>query len=597
MTNDVFKRLAAGREAAEAAKQETVKVKMATASKPAKAEQTFVISEAQIKSNPTYAILIDEKITDEAKFEKLRALKVYNPALSEAENEKNRQSVNEFLWYLENQLKAASQKGMEFTNDEAFSLYDAAVRELFSNIKTFKGYIQPFIKALEVLTKARDAGISANELIEAVSKMRDDINAMNADKGVKVGEIANLNTEIKKIEDEAKYTARRIETINGNVEHWRDEKIKAEKSWNVFSKGKAVAEAQEQVDRYQSQMDAALRDAKGLEDRLQTAKAKISTLEGEITVIDGKVVAAQAEFDANEDTQAISTLIEITGEDFKNKREEVVTAAQTIVERSVQKIESSIGRFKSGKEEARGQLHVVTNLGDMVGLLSTVDKTVRVIDGDFIQQQKEIIERIKAAKGADAIYDPEYEIAMKHFNAANEHISEVNSTASRTSTLEGKLINQSGAFKSLRDSYSQKELDANNLRTSAAVDIPAQLAIVVKSVEMATATESNNMVNDAFADLSRTTQESVASVFDILSSSTGHNNEQLRKTMQNTLETISLMNEVEADLRKKTQENYEVRQSLNTAQQALKDITGSVASAVVDEENKAMAAAAEVAQQ
>jgi hypothetical protein len=590
MSDDVFARLKAGKQAQAAAAAEVTKTKKAVAAQPVQKQESFAISEAQIKANPTYAILTDEKLTDEAKYEKLVALKVYNSKLSEAENEKNRQSVNEFLWYLENQLKSASQKGMEFTNDEAFSLYDAAVKELFGNIAIFKGYIQPFLKALEVLTKARDAGVSANELIEAVSKMRDDIVKMQGEKVAKNLELDVLKGEISTINGETSRLSSRLEQLNSNIEHFRDQKALAEKSWNVFGKGKQIAEAQYEIDRYQKQIDAALSEAKNLDNRLASTTALVSAGEAAIVDFDTKIAAAQAEFDANEDSQAIATLIEITGDDFKNKREEVVTAAQTIVERSVSKIESSIGRFASGKQEARSQLNVITNLGDMVGLLSTVDKKVRVVDGSFIQEQKEVIDRIKAAKGKDAIYDPDYEIAMKHFNAANEHISEVTSTASRTATLEGKLINQSGAFKSLRDSYSQKELDANNLRTSAAVDIPAQLAIVVKSVEMATATESNNMVNDAFADLSRTTQQSVTSVFDILSHSTGHNNEQLRKTMESTLQTINMMNEVEADLRKKTQENYEVRQSLDTAQQALKDITSTVASAVVDEENKAMAA-------
>lgn len=589
MSNDVFARLQAGKQA-KAAEAEVAKTKKAAAAQPVQKQETFALSEAQIKANPTYAILTDEKLTDEAKYEKLVALKVYNSTLSEAENEKNRQSVNEFLWYLENQLKSASQKGMEFTNDEAFSLYDAAVKELFGNIAIFKGYIQPFLKALEVLTKARDAGVSANELIEAVSKMRDDIGKMQGDKAAKTLELDRLKGEITTINGETSRVSSRLEQLNSNIEHYRDQKALAEKSWNVFGKGKQISEAQFEIDRYQKQIDAALSEAKTLENRLASTTSLIAAGEAALVDFDTKIAAAQAEFDANEDSQAIATLIEITGDDFKNKREEVVTAAQTIVERSVSKIESSIGRFASGKQEARSQLNVITNLGDMVGLLSTVDKKVRVVDGSFIQEQKAIIDRIKEAKGKDAIYDPDYEIAMKHFNAANEHISEVTSTASRTATLEGKLINQSGAFKSLRDSYSQKELDANNLRTSAAVDIPAQLAIVVKSVEMATATESNNMVNDAFADLSRTTQQSVSSVFDILSHSTGHNNEQLRKTMESTLQTINMMNEVEADLRKKTQENYEVRQSLDSAQQALKDITSTVASAVVDEENKAMAA-------
>jgi hypothetical protein len=588
MSNDVFARLQAGKQA-QAAEQAEVKVtKKAAAAQPVQKQETVVISEAQIKANPAYVILTDEKITDEVKFEKLVALRSYNEKLSEAENETNRKAVNEFLWYTENQLMTASKKGVEFSNDNAFGLYDETMRELHGNVQKFKAFIQPFLRALKVLHDAREAGISANELIEAVSKMQADIGQMQIDKDGKIAELASLKSDVVTINSESARIANRLETLNGNVEHFRDAKAVAEKSWNVFGKGKQVADAQFEIDRYQKQVDAALADAKNLNNRLNSTTATIGTVELAITDIDTKIAEAQASFDSNEDTKAIATLIEITGEDFKNKRQEVVTSAQTIVETSVQKIENSIGRFASGKSETRHQLNVIHNLSGMVELLSTVDKKVRITDGDFVLQKKAIVERIKEAKGKDAIYDPDYEIALKHFNAANEHISETNATASRTSNLEGKLINQSGAFKSLRDAYSQKELDATSMRTSAAVDIPAQLVLTVKSVEMATATESNNMVNDAFSDLSRLTQNSVAEVFDMVSNATGHNNEQLRKTMESTMNTINMMNEVEADLRKKTQEGYEVRQSLDVAQQALKNITSTVASAVVDEENKEM---------
>jgi hypothetical protein len=591
MSDDVFARLKAGKQAKEAAVSEVAKTKKVVAAQPVQKQETVVISEAQIKANPAYSILTDEKLTDEAKVEKLISLKRYNEKLSEAENEKNRNAVSEFLWYVENQLMTASKKGMEFTNDNAFGLYDDTMRELHGNVHKFKAFIQPFLRALKVLHDAREAGVSANELIEAVSKMKADIGQMVVDKDNKLSEIDSLKSEIATINANSARVATRLETLNFQVEEYRAQKALAEKSWNVFGKGKQIADAQFEIDRCQKQIDAALADAKNLNDRLDSTTARIRDAEAAVVEFDAKIKEAQASFDSNEDTQAIATLIEITGDDFKNKRQEVVTAAQTIVESSVMKIEDSIGRFASGKSETRNQLNVIHNLSGMVELLSTVDKKVRVEDGDFLMQQKSIVERIKQEKGKDAIYDPDYEIAVKHFNAVNEHISESNATASRTSNLEGKLINQSGAFKSLRDAYSQKELDATSMRTSAAVDIPAQLAITVKSVEMATATESNNMVNDAFSDLSRLTQASVAEVFDLVSDATGHNNEQLRKTMESTMNTINLMNEVEADLRKKTQEGYEVRQSLDMAQQALKDITSTVASAVVDEENKAMAAA------
>lgn len=583
MSDDVFAKLALSR----AQKQDTAKKKAAVPTVAA-STQEFVITEADIKANPVYAFVTDPNITDQVRLEKLFELKRYNSKLSEAENQKNREAFNEFLLYVENQLMASASKGIDFTNDEAFSLYDETVRELFGNIKVFKGYIVPFLKALEVLQKAREAGIPANELIEGVNEMRANINKMRENMTGKENLVQNLESDLRLFDNEAARISGRLESLNRAVTTERETKATAEKSWNVFGKGKIIADADLEIARIGKLIEVELGNAKSNTERTENAKSRVQTINGEIEAVNGEIVAAQAKFDENEDTQAIATLIEITGDDFKDKRKEVVGAAQTIVQNAVSKIESSIGRFASGKNEASSQLHVISNLNGMVSLLATADRKVRIADGDFIMQQKEIVDRIKAEKGADAVYDPDFEVARKHLEAANEHVTDVNASAARTSALEGKLIHQSGTFKSMRDAYDQKENDATNLRTSAAVDIPAQLAIAVKSVEMATATESNNMVSDAFAELSRTTQQSVSSVFEIVSAGAGHNNEQLRKTMESTMQTIELMNIVEADLRQKTQEGVTVRKSLDDAQRALKEVTGSVASAVVDEENKVM---------
>lgn len=579
---DILEKLAQGKK--ERAEKKTAKVAV-------EATQTVAapaIKETDIKSNPVYAILVDEKINAQEKLDKLFAFKRYNPALTKEENERNAQVANEFLYYAENQLMKSASKGIDFTNDEAFSLYDGTVRELHGNIKIFKSYIEPFLKALEVLQRAREADIPANELIETVENMRKDIGSMEQELKVLEEKKKSLEWDIGDNNRITLELEEDIQNLADKVKICEENKARAEASWNVFTKNKIIGDMNLEISLYKAEIASMQRHLDGYKKAVSQHNSALSEINDKISVNTKQVEALKDSYNNNEDTRAIAKLVEITGEDFKNKRKEVVTSAQTIVERAVTKIESSIGRFESGKTEAGEQLNVITNLNEMIGLLSTADKKVRVADGDFVMKQKEIVDRIKAEKGVAAVYDPEYEIALKHLTIATDHVAEINSAASRTAALEGKLISQTSTFKGMKDAYEQKRQDATNLRTSAAVDIPAQLAIAVKSVEMATATESNNMVNDAFAELSKTTQQSVSSVFEIVSAGTGQNNEKLRKAFESTMESIQHLNEVEADLRAKTKESYEVRKHLDEAQQALKSVTSAVSSAVVDEENLAI---------
>lgn len=580
MSSDVLARLAA-------AKENTYQKQAETATEVA-AETfgtTFEVTESEIQSNPVYQIITDENLTDQERLERLQELKSYNEELTAEQNELNREASNQFLLYVENQLMASTQKGIAFTNDNAFALYDDTVRELFDNVKVFKGYIEPFVQALRVLQKARDSGVPANELIDAVSKMQSDLADLEAEKSIKVGNLDDFKTDLADLSEKAEHAAFKLDSITRAIEKATADKAKAESSWNVLSRGKAIKAAQDQIDQAQSRSSILQNTSQVLSDNVQNTQDSIAKLEDSIRSLDEQIQEATAKIDGNEDSQAIATLIEITGEDFKDKREEVVSAAQSITEKAIEGIEKSIGRFQSGSNETGTQLNTVVNLNGMVSLISAADSKVRVADANFISEQKEIVDRIEKEKAEDAIYDPDYEQAKKHLERAHTHVADVIASSERAMDLNGKLTRQTGTFKGLRDAYDQKKYDATRLRTSAAVEIPSQLAVTVKSVEMATATESNNMVNDAFADLSRTTQESVSSIFETVSAGAGQNNKQLRDTLEQTMSTIEMMNAVEKDLREKAREGAEARKDLKLTQDALRTITEVVATVATDADN------------
>lgn len=583
--SDIMARLNKG-----AAAQEEKKEKRSKKREAVVAQRDFEISEADIKANPAYAILTDEKLTDQKKIEALHDLKRYNEELTEEQNEANREASNEVLLYVENQLMAASQKGIEFTNDDAFALYDSTIQELFDNIGTFKGYIEPFVKALEVLQKARDAGVPANELIDAVSQMQTDIAAMESEKGEKEAELARLEGELAGFNEEATGIAQRLEGLAGDLTRAKAAKKEAQGSWNVLKRGGRIEDAERDIADAQRQI-AALESSAGVNaDNLERQNGQIEALRGEIDELGTKITTSTDEFNSNEDFPAIATLIEITGEDFKDKRTEVVKSAQTITEKAIAGIEKSIGRFESGEGETQAQLNTVKNLNGMVGLLSAADREVRTSDQAFVSSQREIVDRIKAEKGEDAIHDPAYETAKKHLDAATEHVEDVMDSAARASDLEGKLTTQTSTFGGLNRAYGQKRNDAVKLRTSAAVEIPSQLAITVKSVEMATATESNNMVNDAFADLSATTRNSVSSIFDTVAAGADQNNEQLREALSATMDTLEMLDRVDSDRRAAAEEQHDINVDLSKARSALKDMTESVAHAAVEADHGKRAA-------
>src|SRR5690606_967721 len=95
------------------------------------------------------------------------------------------------------------------------------------------------------------------------------------------------------------------------------------------------------------QVETLSNTSKSTVDSLERTAAAIDALKAEITALDASITAKETQFNENEDTTAIATLIEITGPDFKAKREAVVTHAQDITTHAVEGIEKSIGRFES----------------------------------------------------------------------------------------------------------------------------------------------------------------------------------------------------------------------------------------------------------
>jgi hypothetical protein len=77
-----------------------------------------VITEAEINSNPVYAIATDTSKDLKDRVDEVVALRAYNPSLTPEENQKNLEAVKQTLIYFENAIMDASLEASKFTHDE-----------------------------------------------------------------------------------------------------------------------------------------------------------------------------------------------------------------------------------------------------------------------------------------------------------------------------------------------------------------------------------------------------------------------------------------------------------------------------------------------
>ncbi|MCD8563376.1 MAG: hypothetical protein LRY54_04965 [Alphaproteobacteria bacterium] len=405
--------------AKKAATQQAAQTQATTATPEAETE-AFKVTDAAIKSNPAYKIITDESKTYQQIVAELKALRAFNPALTPEENTKNLEAVEQLLTYFENAVMAAAREGNQFTNDNALSLFDDMVKSLQGRLVEFNGYIKPFVRAFDVMQKARGAGIKPHELLGEVQKLKDKKAAMEDEKSTLLKDIGAAEEAITPIQEKATRAADKLTSYGEDIAA-AEKVIQEEEAKNFFSRDrKALKLAQEAKQRAADGIKALGGPAEVVAKELAAQEEKLAGLRSKLTEAEAQIEAANTELTADEDTVAIGRLLEITGPAFKAEREKIVTLVNSINEDSVKDIEKTATRFASGQQELNKVSGQVENISYFNRMLFDASKQAKEVDDQYAAELDATMAAIKAEKGDEAHFDPDFVKAEKRKRDLNK---------------------------------------------------------------------------------------------------------------------------------------------------------------------------------
>jgi hypothetical protein len=548
-------------------------------------EQTasIEITEAQIKQNPFHQIWTNTQESEETRVKKLIELKAYNKEKTKEENAVNLKAYNEFLLHVENELLTTTKKAKEFTNDDAFSFFDNAVQTLKHDIESFKGQIVPLTKALGVLQKAASDGVKAGEILDGVKSMQDARAKVRSDLEAKQAELQKAKENRTPIESEATAQADHLIKLEEDIQKSKGAKAAAEgireaenAKWLIQRNRQALRDAEatiqdEEQKRVSAESSKSILElaAQATIQKLERSNDIVTKCDAEIHALEAKAAELDQELTADEDTAAVAQLLEIAGANYKDNRKGLSATVDRMLDNSISSFDKSMSRFRSGREEVTGIRNTVVNIDDMLALCGKADAKVRVMDADYISGQEAIVKRIKEQKGPDAVYDPEYVTAKEQLDQASAHSKEGLILASRTGELDSKLTLQQGSYTGLIDALRQKEMDAQRLRTNAAVETSSKLLLTTKSVEMMMAGESASQVDGMLDDLSATTDETIKNLWNSLARGEGADNARQQEAVKRAMETAAAISGITEERKQKAKEGIATQEALRQINEGL----------------------------
>lgn len=579
--------------AAQAEPKQTKKDKKKAAPETAPQSTTFEITEAEIQSNPVYALSTSDKPFTK-KLEELAALKQYDPELTPEENAEKLEEWSKTLIYYENTIMEAALRGKEFTHDDAMSLVDDFQRELRDNVMAFQGEIEPFVAALKVLGKAREAGIATHDFINGVQEIKDAVTALNADKEAKQGEIDAKTAEIEPVQGDAATVARQIEEHNATITQARDAKDAAqavldeqELKWRWSKDKDAIQKAERTIARSDATIQSSESSLQALGNSAEVTAQTLARLEEERTALEGELASIaqsidtkEAELNEDEDTAAISKLIDITGKGFKENRDKITSLVDSIATEGVRKAENTLDRIQAGQTEIEGARGTVTNITDFNSVLTEASKQAREADNSFVEAQRKIMADIVEQKGEDeAKRDPDYLKAKKHLEHVVDHERESGKLTDRSATIGQLGVEGNKNFTATLEGLDQAEAQTGRLRTTVTVKTSMNAMAVLKAVEFATVSEGLDMTGNLIDEMDKTSMTAVNEIFNMAVANADKTNEREARLLREAQEAIEGIDGFIGEIREREEQRIQTRAALQGATDEMSGLTDDLRSA------------------
>jgi len=548
---------------------------------------TFVIAESDIQKNTVYQIATDPSKSLKDRVDEVIALRAHNSELTTEENAANLKAVKETLIYFENSIMNAAMEANQFTHDDALSLFDDTVRTLQGRLISYKDYINPFVKALDVLGRAREAGMATSELLQEAQDLKDKGVELRGDRNDKIHAIGlvkalidpvqqqanDLFAELKALEARAKDGNQAVQDSLSLINQENEGAFSfVTKDRNKVKQAQLTIEnSRNELNRIKTSQEAMAEQSKISAATLVRLTGEQEALQAEIGLLDSEIESADSALLEDEDMAAISRLLEITGDAFKEERTKITDLVTDISRDSVADLEKTAARFKAGHDELRTVSAKVTNITDFNRVIFEASEAAKKKDDARADSLKETIARIETEKGEDAKFDPDYEEAKNELRALNKHDKESSSFSDQSGQIQGLAAGQLTNFEATATSFKQKQDDCRRLRTQTTVQTSTQAMTTLKALELATASEKLGVTDEILSDIGKTSSAALQGIFNNVTSTLDVQNSRQLKAIKDALTASMEIDAFADEIREKVKDADLGRRALNQAHSELEE--------------------------
>lgn len=516
------------------------------------ANQAAAQLEVQIQDNPLYQIL-HEDADDSEIIQKVAEALARDPELS---REDNLQKIKDFALvnkHFQDQMISLAQRLAEFSNDEALSLYDDTVTKLQERLVNFGNDIGPLVRALQVIKEAEEQGKDPQDIINEVLDLR--ARGKELGESIAAGEesIAQGKAGVENLAEKARDYQGKIESENEQIQGYNDQiaEIKSGVFKGFFSKGK-IADIEESKEWKESNVERYTTTLETTAKQLAQKEQEQAELESSHALEVAEYEKLQGQLTDDADIRAISTLIEITGTEYKGRRDDLVGNAKSFIDEAIQEFNSCIKRFEDLEVEIDDFSDVSTNLVQKYFLvISGAEKAYKETDAQLLADQ----ERAKELEATESELDldidsPELAKLKVELQDTKDFLNTYLPTRDSAVRFRSILAERQGEFTGLKGLVQSKRHDAEELRTNGAVAVASQLVMTLKSLEAAVAGQKTDTMRSMLQTFSATARSATENVLDSLVKDQDKKNSRLVDALQGMVDMKTKLDKATDDLLK-----------------------------------------------
>jgi hypothetical protein len=493
-------------------------------------ESAALRGEGDIRGNPIYILLNSADTMEHAEIvDQLGKVLARDPSLSKEENQARLRQFEELNRYYQDQMIGLAQKLTDFSHDEALSLYDDTVEGIKKRLISFKTDIEPLVKALQVIRTAEESGQDPHKMIEAVqelhkkrAELEEELRQLAEKKELNDGDISSLTSRADQMRETIETLGRKKEDAALRITN-NDTAI-AEKKKKLFGSFRFKDEISElegstydlrdRIADYERDMSDNTAYLSSTSETLKKKEQIRDDMAARHTAATAEIESVRASLQGDENTQALSRLLEITGSEYKGKRDDLVGNAQKFIEDAIGQFNSSIGRFVGLEGEIANFSRTAKNVVEMQFLLiAGGEKAYQIMDEHLKMTETEEARLAEEEKGLD-FHSSAREKAIVEVRDGKEYMNAFLPTRDSVVGFRKILAEREAEFTALSGLVQGKRLDAEELRTNGAVAVASQLVMTLKSLEAAVAGQKTDMLRSMLHEFTNSARQATTQVLD-----------------------------------------------------------------------------------